>query len=220
MVWLRNHKAAERHFQLLAIRVHNAIGGLQLDRRVGIGGGHFPYIERNSDIRVPGDSISKALVSSARCARISYKVSPSGVPFKWADDLNLGSRLITPTEPLEDWRWHASPLEHVVFNIERKPKGISTAYLEKVKADTTSIYGDLPFVTYRQLAEYKLIQQGILKAPDKVVYALNDVPDAVDGDEDIYTPHLASQEQRSVIDEAEFFNAYVQDFKIPQHDII
>lgn len=98
---LRDHPAAMPEIQHLARAMHEAIDA-STPRKVYFGDWHLPYIQV-AEYGLPLEK--KQLLSTARCARVSYKPFDS----ETADtekDLELARRLILE-DPL-----HASPAEH------------------------------------------------------------------------------------------------------------
>ena len=104
---LRVHPAAEKHFNLLASLVKEAMT-ISIPEELTVGEWHLPYItdvERTAPIKYDIATLKK--ISAARCARVSYlthdgKRDPQS-------DLDLFAKLIERNDDVI----HASPLEHV-----------------------------------------------------------------------------------------------------------
>lgn len=109
---LRIHKDAEKHFQLIASMIRDAIQESEPTVRKA-GQWHLPYTDMNDVIEVTqrklhlDDPNAIQKVSAARCARLSY-LTHDGVR-DIDKDVALGDRLINRTDDVI----HASALEHV-----------------------------------------------------------------------------------------------------------
>lgn len=103
---LRDHPAAEPHFQLLAKAARACMeDSTPVPRAYGwqdINNWHLPFLEDEERV---GNPLQLAKVSAARCARVSYLTHDSRVP-SMDEDLALYDRLAGGV-PM-----HASPLEH------------------------------------------------------------------------------------------------------------
>lgn len=120
-LWLRDHKDAEPHLQDLARLVKKAINNAVV-QDLSIGEWHLPYITMDDRLWAYGEfgghagvmnevlgAMNKVLgalrkISSARCARISYK--PFDGDATYERELERYDQLVTSE------RVHASPLEH------------------------------------------------------------------------------------------------------------
>jgi hypothetical protein len=127
---LRDHKDAQPEIRDLAQKIKEE--RLHSTPKVlGLGQWHLPYIEADDETRLRSTDLSfvipslnviggsnrrgawfnsnlqatKAIVSSARCARVSYR-TVEGKPTEYVDDCNLFQRLVA-AQPV-----HASPTEH------------------------------------------------------------------------------------------------------------
>lgn len=104
---LRDHPAAEPHFQILARAMRQAMEAstpVPRSPNWGLGAWHLPYVsEQERDLI--GNSTLLAKASAARCARVSY-LNHDGSEPNLMKDLELFDRL-AGSEPI-----HASPLEH------------------------------------------------------------------------------------------------------------
>lgn len=114
---LRCHPAAEKHFQLIAGMIRDAIAA-STPRTLAVGDWHLPYLRPEDDALIvlaagAGDPIELAKrVSAGRCARLSF-LTHDGVR-DVLEDVRLCEQLINPrTAGLDDDVIHASPLEHV-----------------------------------------------------------------------------------------------------------
>lgn len=99
---LRLHEDAEPHFRDLAVAMRRAMdASLPIQREV-----HTPYVD--ADLRIAsGETISRlCMVSSARCARVSYMNHDGSSPDE-DKDLGLATRLLTSK--------HMSPFEHAAI---------------------------------------------------------------------------------------------------------
>lgn len=108
---LRDHPAAEPHFQLLAQAARKAMAeSTPTERLAGwpydVANWHLPYV--SADERNDTGFLVLAKVSTARCARVSYLTHDGEHPVLSAD-LALYDRLAGGS-PM-----HASPLEHQAF---------------------------------------------------------------------------------------------------------
>lgn len=108
---LRCHPDAERHFQLIASLIRDAIRQSKPVKKE-YGEWHLPYVELTDAIDIARrglqggerDTIQK--ISAARCARLSYLTQDGERDI--AKDIVLADRLINRTDNVI----HASPLEH------------------------------------------------------------------------------------------------------------
>lgn len=101
---LRLHKDAQPDIQDLAIAIYFAIKkSIPVETNT-----HLPYI---SDEEQKEDILKKYIMSTARCARVSYLTFDNKVP-TFEQDRKLFHKLVT-SEPM-----HASPLEHVAIALE------------------------------------------------------------------------------------------------------
>lgn len=107
---LRNSKAAQPEFEELAFKMQWALNASQPKAPVVIDGHeyHLPYVEpdeidwtENDDYTVAGRALN---VSSARCARVSYKSLVTGKRSTWEEDSVLSRNL------MDDG--HMSPFDH------------------------------------------------------------------------------------------------------------
>jgi len=112
--FLRDHPAAQDEIHYLTHDIKAALKGSTPVVR-GERDWHIPYVEENSTL----DLLTKLKVSSARCARTSYK-TVFGVTSSLQEDIDMFSRLCKAdeTEP-----FHASPTEHQarLKNLEGDP---------------------------------------------------------------------------------------------------
>lgn len=95
---LRIHKAAEKHFNELAIEIRDAMAGsVPVEREW-----HIPYLTPEDSQLILADQLA---VGTARCARLSY-LTHAGVR-DVREDLGLFGRLMPPDDIP-----HSSPAEH------------------------------------------------------------------------------------------------------------
>jgi hypothetical protein len=113
---LRDHPAAEPHFQRLAKAIREAIANATPTKRGtdsnNVYNWHLPYV-RDFEREVVADKgqdggLFLARLSAARCARVSYLNHDGTIPDA-VKDIELFKRLAT-AKPM-----HASPLEHQAF---------------------------------------------------------------------------------------------------------
>jgi hypothetical protein len=99
---LRCHADADPTMRALADAMHEAMV-TSTPKRLTLGEWHLPYV--SAEERVNHDLQDCLIMSSARCARVSYNKHDGSSP-SFEDDLALYNKLVT-AELL-----HASPLEH------------------------------------------------------------------------------------------------------------
>lgn len=104
---LRDHDAAEKHFRVLARAIRVALEeSIPVERDE-----HAPYLMVGE-----AELEDRALISAARCARVSYLNHEGTVDLK--KDRDLAQRLINPSNALNGDKndaIHASPFEHVAI---------------------------------------------------------------------------------------------------------
>jgi hypothetical protein len=106
---LRDHHAAEPHFQMLAREIRKCLEADDFIQELRPGEWHLPFITEqdrcNADTMVGGEDVLKTL-SVARCASTSYK-TVDGFDMNYERATQIYDKLVT-SKPV-----HASPLEHV-----------------------------------------------------------------------------------------------------------
>jgi hypothetical protein len=105
---LRDHPAAQDEIHYLAQDVKEALND-STPQELGYGQWHIPYVSEEELFSLTLEGALK--VSSARCARTSYKTT-EGVTSTLSDDLKLFERLKAGVGENEDDPFHASPTEH------------------------------------------------------------------------------------------------------------
>lgn len=127
---LRNHKDAEKHFQLIARMTQEAIES-STPKELKVGYWHTPYIDPEIDFELATNYLCNyglkqcqnpcevlKRVSAARAARVSYLTHDGKRDI--SADLDLFAKLIDRTDDVI----HASPLEHVAMAMdEQKASG-------------------------------------------------------------------------------------------------
>lgn len=99
---LRMHPDAEPHINMLATAMHTVLAE-STPKRIPHSGWHLPYITQEDLAEVKGDVMALAMISAARCARVSYKTHDGAKP-DVTKDFALAQRLATSG--------HWSPFEH------------------------------------------------------------------------------------------------------------
>jgi hypothetical protein len=99
---LRMHPDAEPHIHLLATAMYEAKGN-SIPNQIPHNGWHLPYVTQEDLDAVSGDVMALAMISAARCARVSYKTHDGAKP-DVTKDFALAQRLATSG--------HWSPFEH------------------------------------------------------------------------------------------------------------
>lgn len=109
---LRDHAAAEPNIQVLAREIKGAMARstptLRPRTRLHAGGWHLPYISVHERVIYADEPLKLALVSTARCARVSF-MNHDGTNPEIEKDLELANRLVGSTPR------HASPSEHQAY---------------------------------------------------------------------------------------------------------
>lgn len=134
-LWLRDHKDAEPHLQDLARLAKQAIEAAE-PQELKPGEWHLPYITKEDLEKIPqylkqpfDDMEFARRISTARCARISYK------PFD--GDASYERELERYDQLVKSDRVHASPLEH-----QATPDMKITASIDLFEDDNESLTPD------------------------------------------------------------------------------
>ena len=134
---LRDHPAAQDEIHYLSHDIKEALNG-STPQHLRYGQWHIPYVSDEELLQLTSEEALK--VSSARCARSSYKTT-EGVTSTLSEDLKLFERLKAGVGEEEEDPFHASPTEH---------QGRPARYWENFADKTGNLHG---WVQYRKVVE-------------------------------------------------------------------